>query len=151
MESIKEFIIAYLPAFISVIGAIVAIYKVKPETKKIVSEATKNEGEASSAIGDAAESIANAAKITNEQLLKQLTDLRDQFSQYKTESQEKIGDLQLTVKNERQARIELEQRLTRESQARIRAESKINALQRYIEQLKTLMRTVDLTPPPFVE
>lgn len=75
MDVIKDILIAYLPAFISVIGALVAIYKVKPETKKIASEANKNDGEATSAIGEAAESIAQGAKVTVDQLLSRIVEM----------------------------------------------------------------------------
>lgn len=152
MDAIKEFILAYLPALISVVGAIITIIRFKPEVKKINSEAHKNDGEASSAIGEAAESIANAAKVSNEQLMYRLGDLDKQFNDYKKEAKKEIEELKLTVRFERQKRIDIEKRLILESQARVRAESKITALQGYIEQLKTLMRNANVpVPPPFVE
>lgn len=152
MDAIKEFILAYLPALISVVGAIITIIRFKPEVKKINSEAHKNDGEASSAIGEAAESIANAAKVSNEQLMYHLGDLDKQFNDYKKEAKKEIEELKLTVRFERQKRIDIEKRLILESQARVRAESKITALQGYIEQLKTLMRNANVpVPPPFVE
>ena len=152
MEAIKEFILAYLPALISVVGAIITIYRFKPEVKKINSEAHKNDGEASSAIGEAAESIANAAKVSNEQLMYRLSDLDKQFHEHKKDAQKEIEALKFTVRFERQKRIDIEKRLILESQARVRAESKITALQGYIEQLKTLMRNANVpVPPPFVE
>lgn len=76
MDAIKEFLIAYLPAILSLAGAIITIYRVKPEVKKIKSETNKNDNEALSAIGEAAESIANGAKITVEQLHLEITQMQ---------------------------------------------------------------------------
>jgi hypothetical protein len=57
-----------IASLISVIGAIITIYKIKPDIRK-----TKADGD--SAIADAAESVANGAKITNEMLMARITDM----------------------------------------------------------------------------
>lgn len=77
----KELIIAYIPALISIIGALIAIWKAKPEKKKL-------EADTSSSIADAAESIANGANVTIEQLLGRMREMEkrehDREEAYKT-------------------------------------------------------------------
>jgi hypothetical protein len=59
---------ALFAAIVSVVGAIISLYKSKPEKKKI-------EAEGESALGSAAESIATGAKVSNELLLDRIIEL----------------------------------------------------------------------------
>lgn len=59
-----------LASAVSVIGAVITIYKLKPDIRK-----TKMDGD--SAIADAAESLANGAKITNEMLMARITQMEE--------------------------------------------------------------------------
>lgn len=117
---------------LSMIGAVIAIYKAKPEKKKL-------EADGNSSIADAAESIAGAAKITNEQLLLRIDEMNNQ-----------VGLLKDQVRAEHDARLLLEEKLLSETQSRIKAERRISYLQVYINELQKLMDKANLTPPPMI-
>lgn len=68
-------IFSIISALVSMIGAFVTIYKIKPERKKLESESRKLDSDSLSSIANAAESIASGAKVSNDQLLKRIEEM----------------------------------------------------------------------------
>lgn len=75
MESSNVLIFSIISALVSVVGAFVTIYKIKPERKKLEAESRKLDSDSLSSIANAAESIASGAKVSNEQLLKRIEEM----------------------------------------------------------------------------
>lgn len=145
MEKTSELLntlLAWIPAIISIVVMVVNVLKYKPEKKK-------TEADTASSLAEGAESIANGAKISNEMLLERIKEGELRADKFEKDADRKINELTNLLRVERDARISLEVKLLNETAARLRAERLISALQEYIEELKALMRTKDLSPPPF--
>ncbi len=68
-------IFSIVSALVSLVGAFVTIYKIKPERAKLEAEGRKLDSDSLSSIANAAESIATGAKVSNEQLLKRIEEM----------------------------------------------------------------------------
>ena len=129
-------ILSLIAAVVSVIGAIVAVARVRPEKKKLEAEGLES-------IGAAAENIADGANMTVGFFRQAMQQMEEHNKKEREEFRKEIEMLQKKINA-------LHERLSFEKTARVRAERKINALQAYIEQLKDVMKKANLTPPPFV-
>lgn len=90
-----------LASTVSVIGAIITIYKLKPEVRK-----ARADGD--SAIADAAESVANGAKITNEMLMSRIAQM---------EKREKDRDVRDAERDKREEQLRAQLSSVQESLA----------------------------------
>jgi hypothetical protein len=68
-------IFSIVSAVISLLGAFVTIYKIKPEHAKLEAEGRKLDSDSLSSIANAAESIATGAKVSTDQLLKRIEEM----------------------------------------------------------------------------
>lgn len=137
-------ILALISTIISVIAAMISLWKLKPEIKKL-------ESDSSSSIGEAAESVATGARVTVDMLMSVKKELEENLKAERETAKAEIAALRNEVKIERDARILLQLELDVEKAARIKAENKMKIFQIWINALLEQLDSAGIPPtqPPF--
>lgn len=137
--------ISIVSAILSLVGAVVtiylSIYKAKPEREKI-------KADAGSSIGDAAQSVADGARVTVEMLMNVKKDLEESLKRERVSYQAELKQVRDELKDERHARVRLQNELAQERQARIKAENKMVAFEKWLNQLLAQLEKADIVPAP---
>jgi hypothetical protein len=128
-------------ACISVAGAIVSFLKLKPEKRKM-------DADAGASIGDAAQSVADGARVTVEMLMNVKKELEESLKRERMAYQAELKQVRDELKDERQARVRLQNELAQERQARIKAENRMTAFQKWLNLLLAQLEKAEIPPSP---